>query len=106
MSKSLKSLSKDLSLKSIYGAQNEHMIHSLANTYSTVLQLVSEGFTVLVININDGIPVITINYCEKCLENWPITETSQVITSPDEPPKQYTSATTPRALIIWESKPH
>ena len=61
MANSLEKQPRDLSLGSIYGKQNEHMIYALAKAYSVVLELVGKhDLTVLNVTVEDSKPVITI----------------------------------------------
>lgn len=61
--KAMARLQESVSLKAIYGKQNEHMIYSLQKAYSVTLELVAKHkLTVLESLISDGKPLLTIEH--------------------------------------------
>ena len=57
---------QDLTFKALYGEHNEHVIQSLAATYSAALELIQKGFKVSSVKAGIGAPVIKIELSEEC----------------------------------------
>lgn len=68
MSTSLETVAQDFTLSRLYGQQNENIIHSLANAYSAVLELVANGHTVLSIYVKNSHPVISVQNSRACAD--------------------------------------